>query len=143
MVKVGLELVKPAPGVVHRDSRSQRREKFWGFGLVSLWLIGFLLFGVVPLAAAVFISFTNWSPVSGPFWNAHVVGVDNYRQMLFHDPRFWHSIRNSVIYALGSVAITNLVALPMAWYSISVSAVCRSFARFSICRPSCPPLRAR
>jgi multiple sugar transport system permease protein len=95
-------------------SPQRRQELRWGYGLVSLWFVGFVLFALVPLGSAIFISLTNWSPVSGPFWQAHVVGVDNYRQMLFHDGRFWHSIRNSIVYALGSVAITNLVALPMA-----------------------------
>lgn len=95
-------------------SPQRRQELRWGYGLVSVWFVGFLLFSIFPLGAAIFISLTSWSPVSGPFWQAHVVGFDNYRQMLLHDPRFWHSIRNSVVYALGSVAITNVVALPMA-----------------------------
>jgi multiple sugar transport system permease protein len=106
--------ITAAPGAQVGDSRKKQRDTLWGYGLVGVWVIGFLLFGVAPLAAAVFISLTNWSPVAGPFWQAHVIGLNNYNQMLFHDPRFWHSIRNSVIYALGSVAITNLVALPMA-----------------------------
>src|SRR5947209_4990015 len=103
-----------APGIRRGRSRARRQEMLWGYGLVSIWLAGFLLFGLAPLASAVYISLTDWSPVGGPFWQAHVIGADNYRQMLAHDPRFWHSIGNAVFYALGSVAITNLVALPMA-----------------------------
>jgi multiple sugar transport system permease protein len=95
-------------------SRERRREMLWGYGLVSIWLVGFLLFGVFPLASAIFISLTNWSPVRGVYWQAHVIGGANYRQMLTQDARFWHSIGNSIYYALGSVAITNVVALPMA-----------------------------
>ncbi len=95
-------------------SRTRRQELRWGYGLVSIWLIGFLLFGVVPLASAIFISLSNWDPVSGPFWQARFTGLNNYNQMLFHDGRFWHSIGNSIAYALGTVAITNVVALPMA-----------------------------
>ncbi len=95
-------------------SQARRQEVMWGYGLVSIWLIGFLLFGVVPLASAIFISLTNWDPVAGPFWQAHVIGLDNYNQMLFHDGRFWHSIGNSIAYAVGSVALTNVVALPLA-----------------------------
>ncbi len=98
---------------VHRGAR-RRQEVMWGYGLVSIWLIGFLLFGVVPLASAIFISLTSWDPVAGPFWQAHVIGLENYNQMLFHDGRFWHSIGNSIAYALGSVALTNVVALPLA-----------------------------
>ena len=103
-----------APRAQQRESRARRQEMWWGYGLISIWLIGFLLFGVVPLASAVFISLSSWDPVAGPFWQAHFVGGANYGQMLFHDGRFWHSIVNSIVYALGTVAITNLVALPMA-----------------------------
>jgi multiple sugar transport system permease protein len=90
------------------------REVAWGYGLVAIWVIGFILFGLFPLASAVFISLTNWNPVSGPFWQAHLIGGANYNQMLFHDWRFWHSILNSIYYAVGTVAVTNIVALPMA-----------------------------
>ncbi|HZS89859.1 MAG TPA: sugar ABC transporter permease [Chloroflexota bacterium] len=106
-------VVTPRP--TRRDvSHARRQEMLWGYGLISIWLIGFLLFGVVPLASAIFISLSSWDPVAGPFWQAHFIGLANYRQMLFNDPRFWHSIGNAIIYALGTVAITNVVALPMA-----------------------------
>ena len=97
-----------------RRSSAQRKERLWGYGLVSIWLIGFLAFGVAPLASAIFISLSNWDPVHGPFWQAQFIGGANYGQMLFHDPRFWHSIANSIEYALGTVAVTNIVALPLA-----------------------------
>lgn len=102
------------PRVKRGISRDRRQEMLWGYGLISLWLIGFLAFGLVPLASAIFISLSSWDPVAGPFWQAHFIGGANYGQMLFHDGRFWHSIGNSLVYALGSVAITNVVALPLA-----------------------------
>ena len=63
-------------------SQQQHRDLGWGYGLVALWVVGFLLFWLVPLAAAVFISLTNWSPVSGPFWHAHVWASTTTSQML-------------------------------------------------------------
>jgi multiple sugar transport system permease protein len=101
-------------GTRREVSYARRQEMLWGYGLISIWLIGFLLFGVVPLASAIFISLSSWDPVAGPFWQAHFVGLANYGQMLFNDPRFWHSIANSIVYALGTVALTNLIALPIA-----------------------------
>lgn len=85
----------------------------WGYGLISIWIVGFLLFAAFPLAMSVFISFTNWAPISGPFWEAHTVGLGNYHTFLT-DRVYWHSIWNTIYYAVGSVAIVNLVALPMA-----------------------------
>jgi len=47
---------------------ARSREARWGVGLTSIWLVGFLVFAAVPLGMSVYISFTNWSPISGPFW---------------------------------------------------------------------------
>jgi multiple sugar transport system permease protein len=91
----------------------KKREAMWGFGLTSIWLIGFLVFAAFPLAMAVFISFTSWSPVAGPFWEAHSVGLKNYQTFLT-DRLYWHSIWNTIYYAVGSVALANVVSIPLA-----------------------------
>jgi multiple sugar transport system permease protein len=62
---------------------------------------------------SVYISFTNWAPISGPFWDAHTIGLENYHTFLT-DHVYWHSVFNTIYYAVGSVAVVNLVALPMA-----------------------------
>ncbi|HZS94349.1 MAG TPA: sugar ABC transporter permease, partial [Chloroflexota bacterium] len=92
---------------------SRTRDARWGYGLASIWLVGFIVFSAFPLAMSVFISFTNWAPIGGPFWKAHVVGLSNYHTFLT-DAVFWHSITNTIYYAVGSVLIVNITALPMA-----------------------------
>ncbi|GAC1407816.1 MAG: sugar ABC transporter permease [Chloroflexota bacterium] len=94
-------------------SRARRGEALWGYGLVSIWFIGFAAFTAVPLGMSVFIGFTNWSPISGPFWNAHTVGFSNYSTFL-QDHRYWHSVWNTLYFAIGSVGLVNLVSIPMA-----------------------------
>lgn len=100
-------------------SRKRRRnparaaEARWGLGLTSIWLIGFLIFSAVPLVMSVYISFTSWAPISGPFWQAKVIGLKNYETFLA-DRVYWHSIANTLYYAIGSVGVVNCVALPMA-----------------------------
>lgn len=90
-----------------------KQEAAWGFSLISIWVVGFLVFSAVPLAVSIYISFTNWAPISGPFWTAHTVGLTNYHTFLT-DAVYWHSVANTIYYALGSVGVVNLVALPMA-----------------------------
>ena len=109
-----MSAVETAPrksGWARRWSRS--REARWGVGLTSIWLVGFLVFAAVPLGMSVYISFTNWAPISGPFWDAHTIGLKNYQTFLT-DHVYWHSVFNTIYYAVGSVAVVNLVALPMA-----------------------------
>jgi multiple sugar transport system permease protein len=109
-----MSAVETAPRRRRRRRRwSQSREARWGVGLTSIWLVGFLVFSAVPLAMSVYISFTSWAPISGPFWDAHTVGLKNYATFL-HDHVFWHSVGNTIYYAVGSVGVVNLVALPMA-----------------------------
>lgn len=100
-------------GAARRSFRARTHELRWGLGLTSIWLIGFLVFAAFPLAMSVYISFTNWAPISGPFWQAHAVGLKNYQTFLT-DRLFWHSIWNTVYYAVGTVAVVNLTAIPMA-----------------------------
>jgi multiple sugar transport system permease protein len=92
---------------------NRTREARWGMSLTSIWLIGFAVFSAFPLAMSVYISLTNWAPISGPFWNAHVIGLANYHTFLT-DSVYWHSVRNTIYYSVGSVAVVNLAALPMA-----------------------------
>ena len=73
----------------------KRREAMWGYGFTSVWVIGFLVFTAVPIAIAVWISFTSWSPVAGPFWTAHTIGLQNYQTFLT-DHRYWHSVVNTL-----------------------------------------------
>ena len=102
-------------GWARRWSRrwSRSREARWGVGLTSIWLVGFLAFAAVPLAMSVYISFTDWAPISGPFWDADTIGLKNYQTFLT-DHVYWHSVFNTIYYAVGSVGVVNLVALPMA-----------------------------
>jgi multiple sugar transport system permease protein len=97
-----------------RRPKSQRRqEKFWGYGLTSIWAIGFLVFSAAPLITAFYISFTDWNPIRGPFWQTNGVGLHNY-QTFVHDTRYWHAVSNTIYYALGSVALVNIASIPLA-----------------------------
>ena len=97
-----------------RSRASERRkEALWGYGFISIWFIGFAIFTAVPLAMSVYISFTSWSPIAGPFWEAKRVGFANYNTFL-HDHRYWHSIINTIYFSFGSVLVVNLVSIPLA-----------------------------
>ena len=97
-----------------RGGRNQRRqEMLWGYGFTSIWVVGFLIFSAVPLALALILSFTDWNPIRGPFWTAHLNGLHNYQTFL-KDHRFWHAVGNTIYYALGSVALVNVLSIPLA-----------------------------
>lgn len=96
-----------------RRSNSRREEMLWGYGLTSIWVVGFLVFSAAPIIIALFISFTDWNPIRGPFWQAHGNGISNYKTFL-SDSRYWHAVWNTIYYAVGSVGLVNIVSIPVA-----------------------------
>jgi multiple sugar transport system permease protein len=73
--------------------------------LPSLLLL--LVFVVVPIVQAAWISLHNWQLASdqNPF-----TGLDNYRQLL-GDDRFWNALRNTLAYTAGVVPPQIILAL--------------------------------
>src|SRR5690349_7618755 len=47
-------------------------------------------------------------------WNNGFAGLDNFRQMLFHDPVFWHSLRFSLSWVAAQVGLQLLLGLGLA-----------------------------
>lgn len=108
-----VSVVAATPAAGRAVGKERRVEAWWGFGFVSIWIVGFLVFALFPIAMAIYISFTDWAPIAGPFWQAKTVGGQNYATFLT-DPTFWHSIVNTLYYAFGTVIVINVIALPMA-----------------------------
>lgn len=81
-------------------------------GLLTLPVFLFM-FAVIfyPLIYSVMISFSNVSFFGG--FSMNFVGLKNFIA-LFNDPGFWHSVKVSLRFTVGSVVITLLVGLSMA-----------------------------
>ncbi len=88
---------KAARPKMGRLARQEERE-FYLF--ISPWIIGFILFGAGPIIASAVLSFMNWSLLSSPTW----AGLGNYRK-LFSDSLFLVTIKNTFVYAIGSVTL--------------------------------------
>jgi len=86
-----------------------KREALEGYLFISPWLIGFVVFSLGPLIAAIAISFTSWDLI-GP---AKSVGVENYRE-LARDPLIAKSLFNTFFYAAFAVPLGVAFALFLA-----------------------------
>jgi multiple sugar transport system permease protein len=78
-----------------------------GYLFISPWLIGFLAFTTIPMAASLYFSLTDWNIVTPP----RFIGLDNYRALFFEDPLFWQSLKVTAIYTLFSVPLRLGLAL--------------------------------
>jgi multiple sugar transport system permease protein len=86
-----------------------RADAFWGYAMIAPGLIGLLVFYIWPMLQTFYFSFTEW----GPFGDAVWTGLANYRE-LFHGPEFLMALRNTLVYTVLSVSITEAIALVLA-----------------------------
>ncbi len=90
-------------------SKNRRREMIAAFWFLLPNVIGFVLFMVGPLLTSLGISFLEWNLLTPPKW----LGIANFVKLL-SDEDFWHSLRATLYYILGSVPLGILSALVLA-----------------------------
>jgi multiple sugar transport system permease protein len=95
-----------APAATLRVSARRRWRRWRGLLLVTPWLIGFLAFELLPFAASLAISLTDWNIAATP----RFVGVENYRELLVDDKLFRQSIGNTLYYAAFHIAGTLVLS---------------------------------
>jgi len=70
----------------------------------------FTVFLIVPVFASLYWSFTEYNILQPPKF----VGFQNYANILFHDPRFWKAMTNTVIFVIGTVPTSIVISLLLA-----------------------------
>ncbi len=76
---------------------------------VAPWLLGFVLFMLIPSMMSLYYSFTDYSLLEPPVG----IGLANFAE-LWRDPLFWKVIRNTLAYASVSVLVGTVLALLVA-----------------------------
>jgi len=98
---------------LHRRLRKLTKEERHGLttGLlfISPWIIGFLLFRVVPFFMSLYFSFTFYPILESPKW----IGLANYRNLLT-DGRFLSALYNTAYYAFFAVPLGTLFGIILA-----------------------------
>jgi multiple sugar transport system permease protein len=97
--------------------RGHKAAAGWLFLAPVIVILG--LFLVLPIAAAAWVSFSDWNGNGSPIGaNAHFVGLDNYRHLLttpgLDQNNFGTSLRNNLYYVLLVVPIQTAVSLFLA-----------------------------
>jgi len=75
------------------------------FGLV------FVLFTVLPVAAAIFLSFTSFNMTSLPDW----IGLENYVTLIVDDDVFLTAIKNTLVFAILTGPVSYIMCFIFAW----------------------------
>lgn len=99
-----------------KHSRSNRigsffdQEKVAGYVFIAPFIIGLLVFTVIPFFSSLYLAFTEYNMLSAPKW----IGLDNFRRMFFEDKYFWQSFWVTFKFAIIQVPIKLLVSLGVA-----------------------------
>lgn len=80
-----------------------------GFLFILPWLIGLILFTLLPMIAAAYISLTDWSIVG----DAQFIGFENYTN-IFKSSEFYKSLWITIRYAILAVPLIIVTSLSMA-----------------------------
>lgn len=86
----------------------QRRDVF-GFGIV-LPVCVYLVFVGYPVAYTIYLSFFQWDGFSKI---TTFVGFKNYVS-LYQDPNFWTALSNTIVWTIGTLLFSNIVAFALA-----------------------------
>lgn len=81
-----------------------------GYLFLLPWLIGFLGLTIGPMVSSLYLSFTDFDLLTSPDW----VGADNYIRMFSNDPKFWASMRVTMVFVIFSVPLKLAFALAVA-----------------------------
>jgi multiple sugar transport system permease protein len=80
----------------------RRADQLWGLLLISPWLIGLILFKLIPILASLGISFTDFVLLTPE--ETRFVGLENYLR-LFHDPAVGYVLFETLALAIFTVPL--------------------------------------
>ncbi|MCX6046779.1 MAG: sugar ABC transporter permease [Chloroflexi bacterium] len=94
-----------------RKSKSPvaQREALEGYLFILPWLLGLLIFILVPIIASFYFSLTSFEVVKPPIF----VGLENYVRLI-HDQLFWQALKVTCIYVVTSTPLGLILSFAIA-----------------------------
>jgi len=86
------------------------RRTVSGYIFISPFILGVLLWVVIPAGIAAWLVFQDWNMIKP----AEFVGLANIKRMFFGDPLFWKSLKITTIYTFVSVPLGLIISFLMA-----------------------------
>ncbi|MCA1296239.1 sugar ABC transporter permease [Paenibacillus sp. alder61] len=86
---------------------SSLRSELTGYAFISPFIIGFIAFTLIPMFVSLYMSFTSYNLFTAPEW----IGLENFKKMFFGDPKYWNSVRVTLLYVFIGVPLRLVFAL--------------------------------
>src|SRR5258708_13490271 len=97
------------PGVRRAGYDAARRQAWAGYLFIAPAMLIFLVFSLLPVAYALYLSFTNYDVFTKMDW----IGTTNYEDV-FQDELFWRALINTVTYTAWSIPLSMAIGLGLA-----------------------------
>lgn len=89
----------------------QLKKSTVSYMLIAPFMIAFIIFIVVPVFAAIILSFTDFNMLQIPHW----VGFDNYKRLFMSDAVFLTAAKNTLLLALITGPLSYILCFAFAW----------------------------
>lgn len=99
-----------ASGQKKRKAKDFKTNNLVGYLFISPWLIGFLLFALIPIVISFVLAFTDYDLLSG----GKFIGLENFERMFFNDLRYGRSLKATFNYVLIAIPLRLIFALAVA-----------------------------
>lgn len=80
--------------------------------LIGPFMLLFFIFTVIPVVAAIALSFTDFNMLQTP----NFVGLDNYRSLFLNDDVFMIAVKNTLIFAFITGPLSYIACFVFAWF---------------------------
>lgn len=97
------------PAKKSRKISKLKDDSKWAWGMLSLNIIGFLMFMLVPIIITFVLSFFSYDMLTPPRFN----GIQNYIDMV-KDPIVWQVTWNTILYTILTVPVGMCISLLLA-----------------------------
>ncbi len=91
-------------------SPKERRENRAAYLFVMPWILGVVLFTAGPMLLSLLMSVADWDIIQPAKWR----GLENFREAFFVDPRFWPSLKVTLVYTVFAVPLGVAASLALA-----------------------------
>ncbi len=91
-----------------------RRRTVLAYLFLSPTILFYIIFFLVPVFFSLYISLIKWDMLS-PVTEAPFVGLKNYIYILTRDDLFWLTLKNTLVFAFGTVTLSVFLSLVLAF----------------------------
>ncbi len=111
-----------------RSAWTERSSYF----MIAPFMIAFLIFTVIPVVAAIVLSFTDFNMLQTP----NFVGFDNYKTLFLNDDVFIIAVKNTMIMAFITGPLGYIACFIFAWFINELPNKVRAFMTLIFYAPS-------